>query len=90
MTIAHYCHTHIGLLLTPSSALQTKGWASGVSASTRTEAGDFSIFDISVALTPQGFEHWQDVQKMIYAHIAFLESAGLQVRAGVVLHAIVL
>ena len=49
------------------SALQSKGWASGVSAGTRTDTDDFSIFQVSVALTPDGFDHWEEVLKMVYS-----------------------
>jgi len=56
--------------------LQDKGWATSTSAGVRTEfKNDFTIFEFSVALTPSGLEHWEDVLTIFYQHLSLIASA---------------
>lgn len=56
------------------SILQDKGYATGTSAYTRVDSLEFNVFDISIALTPLGLEHYEEVLEIVYATLNFLKS----------------
>lgn len=57
--------------------LQDKSWATSSSGGIRTEFEDFSIFEMSVSLTPEGLEHWEQVTQLVYDYINIVESASV-------------
>lgn len=59
------------------SRLQARGWASTVSAGTRTSFEDFSIFQISVSLTESGLAQWEEVVGCVYEHIRVIRAASV-------------
>ena len=66
-------HKGIGSLF---SLLQEKGWATSTGAGTRTTFGDdFSLFEVSVALTVSGLENWEKIVSLIYKQIANIRNA---------------
>ena len=58
------------------AALQDLGWASNIHASTRTDTLEFSIFEVHVSLTEDGYAHVEDVLRMVFAHQKFLFGSG--------------
>ena len=56
------------------SLLQSKGWINSLSAGTRTSFEDFSLFEVSMSLTVEGLEHWEEVVSCVYNHLRMLKS----------------
>jgi insulysin len=48
--------------------LQNLGWISSLSAGSRVSAPDFTLFQIDLALTLDGEQHWKDVVRVIFLH----------------------
>ena len=55
--------------------LQDKGWATAVSGGERSDYSDFSIFEISVALTVEGLAHYADVVEAVWSYLSVVEAA---------------
>ena len=60
------------------AALQDLGWATSAGGSTRVDTPSFSVFEVSVGLTPKGYEHYEEVLTLIYSHLRFLTTVELQ------------
>jgi insulysin len=61
------------------SYIKAKGWANGLSAGSMPVCPGAAFFTISVELTPDGLEHYQEVVKVVFQYISLLkESRPLQ------------
>jgi insulysin len=61
------------------SYIKAKGWANGLSAGSMTVCPGAAFFTVSVKLTPDGLEHYQEVVKVVFQYISLLkESPPLQ------------
>lgn len=60
------------------SHLKVRGWATELYAGTDSSDSGFSIFNISVELSDDGFAHVDDVQMIIYAYLGVLQAHGPQ------------
>ncbi|OXG84088.1 insulysin [Cryptococcus neoformans Gb118] len=70
--ISHFLgHEGRGSIL---SYLKKKGWVNSLSAGNYHDAAGFSLFKISVDLTPDGLEHYQDVALTVFKYISLLRS----------------
>ncbi|GAA6044580.1 A-factor-processing enzyme [Rhodotorula toruloides] len=56
------------------SLLKKRGWANGMSAGAGNGAAGFEFFKVSVDLTKEGLEHYEDVAASIFAYISLLRS----------------
>ena len=54
------------------AALQDLGWATAAGGGTRVDTATFSVFEVSVSLTPSGYEHYEEVLALTYSHLRFL------------------
>jgi secreted Zn-dependent insulinase-like peptidase len=56
------------------AALQDLKWATSASGGTRVSTPEFSVFEVSVSLTPMGYQHYEKVIELVYAHLRHLLS----------------
>lgn len=63
--------------------LQDKGWATGVSAGIRTTYVDFSLFEVSVSLTPEGEKHIPEIESIIYSYINLIFGSSLKTMSNI-------
>ncbi|WVO15036.1 hypothetical protein L204_102679 [Cryptococcus depauperatus] len=56
------------------SYLKKRGWVNSLQAGNSHEAAGFSLFKVSVDLTPDGLEHYRDVALVIFKYISLLRS----------------
>ncbi|MCH8499541.1 MAG: insulinase family protein [Marinobacter sp.] len=57
--------------------MKQMGWVESLSAGQGLEAGEQTTFEISLALTPQGFDNWQAITAMIFKQIDTLRQDGI-------------
>jgi insulysin len=57
------------------SYIKAKGWANGLSAGAMPVCPGAAFFTISVKLTPDGLEHYQEVAKVIFQYISLLKES---------------
>ncbi|WVQ84726.1 hypothetical protein IAT38_006883 [Cryptococcus sp. DSM 104549] len=70
--ISHFLgHEGRGSIL---SYLKKKGWVNCLRAGNHQDATGFSLFKVSVDLTPDGLQHYRDVALVIFKYIALLRS----------------
>nr|XP_019043437.1 insulysin [Kwoniella bestiolae CBS 10118]OCF22367.1 insulysin [Kwoniella bestiolae CBS 10118] len=70
--LAHFLgHEGRGSIL---SYLKKQGWVNSLSAGNHHDAAGFSLFKISVDLTPEGLAHHKDVALVIFKYISLLRS----------------
>ena len=56
--------------------LQDRGWATGVSAGTRsTFANEFTLYQAGVQLTEEGLQHWEGVVDIVFAYLGVVAQA---------------
>ncbi|KAI8318667.1 hypothetical protein GQ54DRAFT_280568, partial [Martensiomyces pterosporus] len=61
------------------SCLKRRGWATKVTDTIAFSVCDgFNILTIEVAATPEGFKHYDDITRAVFAYIQLLESRGPQ------------
>lgn len=60
------------------SFLKNKGWSVALSAGISRGAIGFEFFKISVELTPEGLDKWEDVVLSIFGYIKMMKAAGVQ------------
>jgi len=56
------------------AALQDEGWALSLSAGTRIEQPDFSVFQVKIQLTEEGEEKWKEVVGLVNAYLLLLQN----------------
>ena len=56
------------------TVLQDKGWISSMSAGISSEFEDFSSFEVSFSLSPQGFENWEEIVSMMYEYLGVINT----------------
>eukprot|EP01083_Nonionella_stella_P296930 1008556_1 len=54
--------------------LKAKGWANGLSSGLLWNYSFTSVFQVSVTLTPEGFERWESVAEVIFSYMNMLRS----------------
>ena len=57
------------------AVLQDHGWASSTGAGERTDYPDFTIFEVTVALTVEGLRHYKDVVAEVWRHVRAVQAA---------------
>ncbi|KAJ9080454.1 metalloprotease [Entomophthora muscae] len=73
--IAHLIgHEGSGSIL---SLLKRKGWVTELCSSTGSNHVEFAVFEISAELTPEGYEHVQDVIETIFQYIELIKKNGV-------------
>ncbi|MGB0467833.1 MAG: insulinase family protein [Pontibacterium sp.] len=60
------------------SALKTRGWATGLSASTGIDLPAESSFQVTISLTPEGLKHQQAITRLFFEYIALIKKGGVQ------------
>ncbi|WRT69793.1 uncharacterized protein IL334_006784 [Kwoniella shivajii] len=70
--LAHFLgHEGRGSIL---SYLKKRGWVNSLRAGNHHDAAGFSLFKVTVDLTPEGLEHYKDVALVIFKYISLLRS----------------
>ncbi|GAA5862935.1 hypothetical protein JCM3774_006692 [Rhodotorula dairenensis] len=74
--VSHYFgHEGPGSIL---AELKRRGWATALSSSCSNGASDFDFFRISINLTREGFEHYEDVLAVTFAYVDLLKRTPVQ------------
>eukprot|EP01048_Picozoa_sp_COSAG05_P004387 COSAG05_NODE_233_length_13251_cov_30.223920_4_plen_875_part_00 len=60
--------------------LKKEGWADGLSAGEGSSASDFSSFTISIELTTEGLENYEQVAAIVFQYIGMLHREGISKR----------
>ncbi|GAA6021682.1 hypothetical protein JCM11491_001357 [Sporobolomyces phaffii] len=56
------------------SMLKEKGWANGMSAGAGNGANGFEFFKISIDLTKEGLDHYEEIAQIVFSYISLLRS----------------
>ncbi|KAL6075623.1 Protease 3 [Balamuthia mandrillaris] len=56
--------------------LKAKGWSNGLIAGPDRTTADFTLFKISIDVTPKGLEEWEQVVDVIFQYIKLLRTEG--------------
>lgn len=54
------------------ASIKAKGWASGLSAGSRTVCKGSGVFDVAISLTQEGLKNYQEIVKIIFQYISIL------------------
>lgn len=59
------------------SLLKSKGWATGLSASTGTSLPTEATFHVNIALTPEGMEHQNEIGQLLFNYVDLIKAGGV-------------
>ena len=57
--------------------LKKRGWAEALGAGVPLEDRGSALFSVNIALTPEGFEHQQEIIEMFFAWVALIQEQGI-------------
>lgn len=60
------------------SLLKAKGWVTALSAGSDSFDHELGLFSVSMELTPEGYEHWQEVGQHVFQYINMVQQRGIE------------